>query len=129
MLRQFVRSAHTVTVATFISGNLSVTLFLPVIPNDSKRALNFLLFACLFVRLFIRAKFLFACSMANLNHSFTDNEYFASTATVKRSHQSSQSVLGAVSAESQYVGNPDTADSLPDFATSQLLAESRSRML
>ena len=65
--------------------------------------------------------------MTILKNSLTDNEYLALTATVKRSHQSSQSVLGAASAESpQYAGNPDTADALPDFATSPQFADSRS---
>ena len=116
----FVRSSCNVTVATLILGNLSVTLFLPAVPSDRMRTLITLLSAACSLRLF----FLGACSVAILSNSLTDNESFAFTAAVKRSHQSSQSVLGAVSA-----GNPDTADALLDFATSLPFAESRTAML
>ena len=125
-----VRNSCSVTVATLISGSLSVRLFLPAVPSGRKRTLiTFLSSAASSLRLFIRAKF-GACSVVTiLNNLLTDNEYLAVTATVKRSHQSSQSVLGAASAESQCAGNPNTADALPDFATSPQFADSRSAML
>ena len=128
-LSQFVRSSCSVTVATLISETLSVTLFLSAVPNDRKTTLIVFRSAACSLRLFNKATFLGACSVAFLKNSLTDNEYLAFTSTVKRSHQSSQSVLGAVSAESQYAGNPDPTDALPDFATSQQFADSSSAML
>ena len=115
---QFVRIFCSVTVATLISGNLSVILFMPAAPNDRKRTLIIFLSAAYLLRLFIKTKFLGACSVAILNNSLTDNDYFSFTATVKRSRQSSQSVLSAVSAESRYAGNPTQP---MHFLTSPLL--------
>ena len=126
---QLVCYSCSVTIATLISENLSVTLFLPAVPNDRKRTLTTFISAACSLRLFFRAKFLGACSVTILKNSFTDFEYLIFTDTVKRSHESSQSVLGAASAESQFAGYPDTADALPDFATSPQLADSRSAML
>ena len=123
----FVRSSRNVTVDTLISGSLSVTLFLPAVPK--KTTLIIFLSAACSLRLFIRAKCLAACSVAILNNSFTDKESFVLTASLKKSHYFSHSVLGAVSAEYQYTGNPYTTDAFPDFATSPLSAESRSAML
>ena len=108
---------------------MSLTLFLPAVPNDRKRTLITFLSAASSLRLFIEDKFLGACCVVILKNALIDNEYFAITATVKSSHQSPQSVLGAVSAESQYAGNPYTADALPDFATSPQFVDSRSAML
>ena len=96
-----------------------VTLFLPTVPNDRRRTPITLLSAACPLGLFLKAKLLGARSVTILNTSFTDTEYFAFTATVKRSNQSSQYVLGAAFAQTQCTGNPDTADALPYFATSQ----------
>ena len=72
----------------------------------------------------MRAAILGCCCVTVLNISFTEIEYFAFAATMKRSHHSSHSVLGAVSAESQKGGNSDTADDPPDVVVSPLSDES-----
>ena len=75
----------------------------------SEHSLFFFSAACSF-KLLIKAATLHCCCVALLGISFTEFEYFAIAATMKRRHHSSQFVLGTASVESQNGDNPDTAD-------------------
>ena len=97
---QYVRRSCNVTVTTLVSGNMSVILFLQAVPSNRNRTLITFFSAACSLRLFIKAKFLGACSVALLNNSLTDDECFALTATVKRFLQFSQSVPGGMFTES-----------------------------
>ena len=117
------------TAATLMWGNLSVKLFLAADPEDTRRILTIFLSAACYFRLFRTAGIRGCCSVTSRIPSVTDIECFALVATVKRSHNSSHYVLGAVSDESQKVGNPETAVAPPEVDTSLLDHNSRSAML
>ena len=124
----FFRSVRAI-VATRISGNLSVRLFLAAHPNDKNSTLTIFRSAACSFRLFINDCIVGCRAVTVRNSSFTDIEYFALSATIKRSHHSLHSVLGVVSVEFQNAGNPDTADDPPDVVTSPPADVSRNAML
>ena len=97
--------------------NSSARIFRAADPSDKDSTLTIFLHAACSLRLFSNAATLGFCSVTVLSLSFTDMEYLALAATVLRIHHSSHSVLGAVSAESQNVGNPDTVDTPPEVGT------------
>ena len=114
------------SVATLISGYLSLRLFVAADPKDRNRTLTIFLSTASSFKLLMSAAILGCCCCVTvLNISFTEIEYFAFAAVMKRSHHSSHSVLGAASAESQKDGNPDTADP-PDVSVSPPVDKSRS---
>ena len=95
-------------VATLMCGNLSAKLFRPVVSSDEKSTLTIFLAAACSFQLLMSPAILGFCSVTSRKISFTEIEYFALAATINRSHQSSHSVLGAISAVSQNVGSPAT---------------------
>ena len=80
-------------VATHMCGNLSVRLFLAADPSDSKSTLTIFLSAACSFTLLMSAATRGCCSVTVLRISFTEIEYFAFAATMKRSHHSSHSYI------------------------------------
>ena len=90
-----------------------------VTSDKNSRLTNFVSAANLF-RLLMNAAFCGFCSITFRSNSFTDIESLAFTATIRRIHHSSHSILAAGSGESQCAGNPAAAYAPATWAISPL---------
>ena len=109
-------SSRSVLLLTLQCGYLSVRFFLPANPSDRKGTLATFLSAACSLRLMSNAACLGAASVGALSNSVIVIECFAITATVKRSHHFSHSILGSDPAVSQKAGSPVTTDGLLQVA-------------